>query len=472
MEWLYMLAIGFICIGSPIIMVLYIGYMPVYVIISFVVWLLSSIASIALSRDENKKWYERMLPSFFLTLVFTMIFVASIDTKHYMFDDENAMWFFAPSLCLPAIYFVGNGMRRALEKKRQEKMAVLAYSVDSIIHRYTPKEIGGTSTAERYLIEPTYVNQEVVSAVKIYRGKMLEVYKQYNYIGDKLKSILACSGCTSIKDKYNYLNSKGMELEQLNKEIGTYLKLLAGHRIELLSDDRDLHFKLKSAFGYLKQSKKCISEQGSIEDFIPLTQPKELSLFKCNYDPIILFIEQYYFCLFCNVILVFDTAGVFSTAIDPSAVRINIKRKTTTVTVHNGKALSNQYIAEDSKCISRGSTRSTWLHTCRDGSPDLRYSYNPKLEFRTDIYEYTIVEIAVAEKSISFSVSSASVGDAFEAVVLKYIQKHNNRHNSVPELLQLLKLLSDNEDNQIDSIIKVCADRTGSNGYFCKLVAD
>lgn len=104
-------------------MFLYIWYMPWYVIALFFAWLIASILSVALPKSNDKKWYERMLIAFLLTLVFTLIFVGSIDTDHYMFDEDIGMWFFAPALCLPAIYFIGSWIHSKLEAARREKKA-------------------------------------------------------------------------------------------------------------------------------------------------------------------------------------------------------------------------------------------------------------------------------------------------------------------------------------------------------------
>lgn len=121
MEWIFIIAIGFICIAYPIILFLYIWYMPVSVIVIYFIWLLGSIASIALSKGNNKKWYEEGAIAFLLTVIFTIIFVGSIDTDHYMFDENNAMWFLAPTLCLPMIIFVGCKLKSSVEKSRLEK---------------------------------------------------------------------------------------------------------------------------------------------------------------------------------------------------------------------------------------------------------------------------------------------------------------------------------------------------------------
>ena len=48
--------------------------------------------------------------------------MTSIDTDHYMFDENNGLWVVAPILSLPACYFIGgrlNGKRLARQDKRR-----------------------------------------------------------------------------------------------------------------------------------------------------------------------------------------------------------------------------------------------------------------------------------------------------------------------------------------------------------------
>ncbi len=124
MEWILIIAIGFICIACPILILLYLQWMPWFVSVAFGIWVFSCIGTIAFSKGKDKKWYERMVPSFILTLFFTILFLASMDTDHYMFDENIGLWVFAPTLSLPAFYFIGkwiNGKWQAnQELKRQE----------------------------------------------------------------------------------------------------------------------------------------------------------------------------------------------------------------------------------------------------------------------------------------------------------------------------------------------------------------
>ncbi len=124
MEWIFIIAIGFICIACPILILLYLQWMPWYVSVAFCIWLVSCIGTIVFSKGKEKKWYERMVPAFVLTLIFTILFLAAMDTDHYMFDENIGLWVVAPALSLPAFYLIGiwlNGKWLAKQEvKRQE----------------------------------------------------------------------------------------------------------------------------------------------------------------------------------------------------------------------------------------------------------------------------------------------------------------------------------------------------------------
>jgi len=98
--------------------------MPWYVSVAFCVCLVSCISTITLSKGREKKWYERMMPSFVLTFIFTILFLAAMDTDHYMFDENIGLWVIAPTLSLPTFYLIGIWLNKKWqvnqEIKRQE----------------------------------------------------------------------------------------------------------------------------------------------------------------------------------------------------------------------------------------------------------------------------------------------------------------------------------------------------------------
>lgn len=54
MEWVFIIAIGFICIACPILILLYLEWMPWYVSVLFAVWILASIGTITFTKSKEK----------------------------------------------------------------------------------------------------------------------------------------------------------------------------------------------------------------------------------------------------------------------------------------------------------------------------------------------------------------------------------------------------------------------------------
>ena len=124
MEWIFIIAIGFICIACPILILLYLEWMPWYVSVLFAVWILASIGTIVFTKNKAKKWYEKLIPTFIFTFIFTSVFLASMDTNHYMFDENTGLWVVAPALSIPAFYVIGGWLNgkwlASQEQKRKE----------------------------------------------------------------------------------------------------------------------------------------------------------------------------------------------------------------------------------------------------------------------------------------------------------------------------------------------------------------
>lgn len=121
MEWIYIIAIGFICSACPVLILLYLQWMPWFVSVAFGLWLVSCIGTITFSKRKDKKWYERMIPSFITTFAFTVLFLLSMDTDHYMFDKNIVLWVVAPALSLPTFYLIGMWLNRKWQAKQEEK---------------------------------------------------------------------------------------------------------------------------------------------------------------------------------------------------------------------------------------------------------------------------------------------------------------------------------------------------------------
>ena len=224
---------------------------------------------------------------------------------------------------------------------------------------------------------------------------------------------------------------------------------------------------MKTAFASLLQSKKCSSDNVNVRDFLCEKTPNDLSLFQFKYAPPVLLVNDFFFCLFTNVVLVFDKNGIFSTAIDPTAISVTLDKLTEHVLISNGSVVRQEFTDVDSKLIQQGITRTTCTYTRNDGLTDRRYSYNPRIEYRSDDYEYGIIGLSIINFTISFKVSSKTAITRFGSFSEKYIRKCNDLHNPIPDFLLLLKYLSDDDHSSINNIIETVNSSTLNKNYFC-----
>lgn len=356
---------------------------------------------------------------------------------------------------------------RRQEEKEKQRISEVTQKVSELLARYSPQKTISLQKAQQINTENSLVNKEVVSTVNQFKDCLRDNISKCNEIDQAINRILTCVGCRDIDEKLNYLSAKTEELQRLKSESDLLHNEIEKHKIKLLNEDGNLLFLVKKSLNALLSSKKCVIEGLNLKELICEEKPSDLEFFDYKYAPATLHIGTYYYCLFSNVILVFDAMGIFATAIDPTALFIQIERVRVDVWINNNTLPSHQYIDMDSKCVEQGTTRHTWVHTCRDGSPDLRYSYNPRIEYRTDKYEYGNVTISILGNTVSFSLSSDNATKALERVSREYIRKCNNRHNPIPEFLNLLDRVSENGEQNITYILDINKSNVSAANYFC-----
>lgn len=141
MEWLFFTAIILICIGFPIILLLYIWYLPLVVIVLFFVWIIASIVSIVISKSH--KWYEELIVTFVLTGLFTIVLAYAVsNSKNYLFDEDNAGIIIAPAISIVAIYFLGSFLKEKHSKNmlaRQAKQKEEIWNEISLLEKEVDK---------------------------------------------------------------------------------------------------------------------------------------------------------------------------------------------------------------------------------------------------------------------------------------------------------------------------------------------
>lgn len=361
---------------------------------------------------------------------------------------------------------IKNSERRQAERENQ-RISGVTQKVDELIAHYAPRKIISLQKVQQPNIENALVNKEVVFTVNQYKDNLRDIASKCNDIDQATNRILSCVGCSNVDEKLNHLNNKTDELQHLKAESDLLHREMVKQKIKLLNEEGNLLFFVKKSFVALLSSNKCVLEELNLKEFICDDIPSDLELFDYKYAPATLRLGGYYYCLFSNVILVFDAKGIFATAIDPTALAIKVERVQVDVWIRNNTFPTHKYIDVDSKCVEQGQTRRTWVHTCRDGSPDLRYSYNPSIEYRTDKYEYGQITISILDNQIQFALSSDVATNALERVSQEYIHKYNNRHNPLPEFFNLLYRTSEDGDTNIAYILDATKANPTTSNYFC-----
>lgn len=358
------------------------------------------------------------------------------------------------------------GVVDKIKSKDQERVD----EVNNIIDKYKVTDFQLSKIGKRYYAQNSLLNKDVISTVNKYKEKQLEMFDLASEVDGGITEILKCEECTTIDEKRKYLKKNIDVLERLKKESDYYHDEINNKKIQLLNENKDLLWDLKKFFLSLINSKKCVSEEVDIKSFLKaVKKPAELALFSYNYEPAMFNFDGFTYCLFSNVILVFDDNGTFSTALDPSAISIKLSVETCNIYFRNNETSYNEFVAEDSKRVSEGYTRRTYLHTCRDGSVDLRYSYNPQIEYRTDVYEYVVLTIKIIDKEITFTASSQRIKPALNNVAMRYFRKCNKLHDPIPDFIVLLKTIL-TDDSSLNYIENDLAKVEEEQNYFCKIV--
>lgn len=351
--------------------------------------------------------------------------------------------------------------KEEIEKKRiQEVMSKIA----DIKASYTLRQFPFTVSESIFSIEfdSIFINNEISRVVKEFKKDIGQLIRECKSIDNRINCILSYNF-----DPDSVLNFllENTEILQSLKEQSDYFRLqICKRKIMLLNENVDAIKCIKNAFITLDNSEKCVSDHTTISTLIEGETPLELNMFSYMYEPFILHLQDFCYCFFGNVILVFDNEGVFVKALDPTILRLTIKRYTEYV-YKSDYYQNSKYTGSDSHIVTTGETRQTWMHTRVNGYPDLRYSYNPKISYHTDEVMYGEVSFYLSEK-LTYTFSSYQAIIAFEKAKEEYEKKYNDRRDTLPDFLKLIQLLEP-EDTVINDIFKKY--KFNSKNYFCQI---
>jgi hypothetical protein len=285
--------------------------------------------------------------------------------------------------------------------------------VNLVVSAYAPKKSYCNITEEHQVFEDSKACDDVADVVHNYKARIAENISLYNAAAEKLESILGAIGAENETPEKMLisLHREQEKLGELKKECSAYRKEIDGFILKIVCFDSASVKTITNALSELKASKKCTSAITNAKKFIPKDIPHDLELFKYENAPAVIFIDDFYFCIFASVILVFDKNGTFSSVLKPSALKISVKRMQT-------KYRFDGNTDSDSRSVKFTETKKTWVYTKKDGTPDYRYKNNPVIEFPVEVdgWEYGNITVKIGSRTAEFEVSSSAALDAFEKV--------------------------------------------------------
>ena len=330
----------------------------------------------------------------------------------------------------------------ALPQSNGDKLAVQAFLEKYLVDEFAFPDLKADPLHQQM---ETYRCLEVLQAVNRLQSDRVDTIRQMNICKKDIDEILSCPGSTGEQDQLQYLRDHEESLKCKLAAYNAGQQKLLRQRIHLIAKHGKAFSDLKQAVSLIKNSKKieCAAADISFDSFAELSAALPGDLFSSDVRPIVLNFGAYRFCILPDVILAYDKADAFVTALEPMAMVITSAEKPKSVTVtksgYSGSWIHRDpVIAEDSVKISEGTIHTSWRYQKKNGGPDLRYRNNPMLQTRTDEYRYGTVAFRIGPYAAVYSFSACNHVGRVKQLSREYTSIMHEP-NGVPALLRLLE---------------------------------
>lgn len=252
----------------------------------------------------------------------------------------------------------------------------------------------------------------------------------------------------SLENEKTSLEEKRRENEcrisQIEKEIDEVI-------FNVFDESNTAFEKLKVAFDKVKKSCNVSGTPNLINSSVPNNQrDKDLHIVRYKIAPYGLLLDNYRIYIFPNGIWVFEGDAKLVGVYKPKALQGSFETKENIKQSYYSSYSKKPEIYEDTKIITKDIPHHTWLHTCRDGSPDLRYSYNPRQTYYTkqEYYIECSFDLDICGCKLKYAISSFDNCEILEKAIRGYAQIKENK-DMIPILLDLLRRCTDGQDVKI-----------------------
>ncbi len=280
-------------------------------------------------------------------------------------------------------------------------------TIAKIRQKYALPGVGQTRLCiDKNIVPLQYVHHDLQTQVLQYNQKTSDLVEQMIKTEQLVLQLLNPT-CESAFACVQQLEQDDEKIKTAYNEYFSLQKDFDDLKIKIDSGAKQKTVVLSKAFEQIFQSQKSSRSVKNLY-FDQSAIPCQLNLFSFESKPLLLSWDEYIIAVFATCVLIFDQQGLFLSVAKANALVFVAKEISDVVTFVNERC-DHKYISNDSRCISHGIEKTTYRYTCKDGSKDRRYSYNPSTTTRTDKCAHGSLKIGFLnqEKQLYFSNNKA-----------------------------------------------------------------
>lgn len=240
-EVLQLIGLGFICIAYPIILFASIWMLPVYIKISYFIWVIGMITW--MSFGKKKKIKEYIIPICIMVFAFTCVYASGFSSDEL--SNDAFLILLSPTLSTPAFCYIGY---KLAEYRENKKLAQMRWWIKELNDSYKRTIVGINKICG--IINKAYSDDNQVEKIvrlleQCYKNDLLLAYKKKSI--DKNANVI--SDISSVGEEYYIpLELKNKTLGEVKSQIE---KMKSDYRTKIRPENEmriDLYNSVKSEY--------------------------------------------------------------------------------------------------------------------------------------------------------------------------------------------------------------------------------
>ncbi len=325
--------------------------------------------------------------------------------------DNPIAWIMVIGAIIGDFWLAGYGINRLSDSNAAKKTQEL----EGFKNRYELKSIK-MAESKNYLNSASGSQfSEIGKQYKELCELNAELVQEINRIVNEQSAIFSQAVEYSDGINIRVFRSKEKQLQENKNKYTEKYRQLTSRKVRILPiENKKIYSELQRAMSSLA-SAGSLRNNAEFKDYYHFSG--ELPFFKFPDTPLIFNTTRFSYYVLPSVILKCHN-NEFVSAYSPASLEVSLEEHTEQ-RYHYPK---HEAIADDTDIIQLDAKRYSWLHTRMDGSPDLRYSYNPQTEYtvKEDHHKFAQLYITIAGEKNRFWVSSFTKAEQFKNAAEKY----------------------------------------------------